>query len=85
MNLKTVENWRGSLYEYLQVGDLVDEGIYNHFINVMPPATLRSTLVQIGEPYCHIDGKPTFATLEKNKSGWMYMGNCFRGETVCKS
>lgn len=50
MNFKTAANWKGSLYQYLQVGDIVDEDIYSHFVNVLPPATLNQTLVQMGEP-----------------------------------
>jgi len=33
--MKTYEEWKGSLCEYLQVGDQVDEGIYNHFVNAL--------------------------------------------------
>lgn len=79
--MKTYEDWKGSLCEYLQVGDQVDEGIYNHFVNALPPATFWSTLVQMGEPYSHVNGKATFATLAKENGVWTYKGHCHRGET----
>jgi hypothetical protein len=80
--VKTYEEWDGSLNEYLQVGDIVDEEIYNHFINVLPPAMMRSSCTQMGEPYSHVNGKATFSTLQWTDQGWMYCGNCHIGETV---
>ncbi|ACA42355.1 hypothetical protein [Lysinibacillus sphaericus] len=84
MNLKTAANWKWSLHQYLQVGDIVDDEIYSHFVNVLPPATFKQSLVQMGEPYCHVEGQPTYPTLQKTEHGWKYMGNCFRGEVVNK-
>lgn len=78
--IKTYANWKGDLHEYLQVGDLVDEEIVEHFINVMPPACYRSTCIQMGAAYTHIDNKPVYATLSKTEKGWTYAGHCFRGE-----
>lgn len=76
---KTREQWRGSglcLNEFLQVGDLVDEDMADYFLCVLPPATHSSLLIQIGEPYSHVNGKPTFATIKKTADGWEYRGNC---------
>lgn len=81
--LKTFENWRGSLTTYLEIGDEVDRGIYEHFINVMPPATFRENLIQMGEPYSlSKEGKPTYLTLEKINGKWIYKGTCHKGENV---
>jgi hypothetical protein len=79
--VKTYEEWDGSLNEYLQVGDIVDEEMADHFINVLPPATMNSQCIQMGEPYSHVNGKATFSTLKGSKDGWVYVGNCHRGET----
>lgn len=82
MSVKKFSDWKkGSFYEYLEVGDQVDEGFYNYFINTLPPRTLWSTLVQMGEPYSHVDGKPTFATLLKENGVWIYKGHCFSGQS----
>jgi hypothetical protein len=79
--MKTYENWNGSLNEYLQIGDLVDEEMQNYFIDVLPPATMNGTCIQIGEPYSHVNGKATYPTLKSTGKGWAYAGHCHRGET----
>lgn len=79
--LKTFAGWTGNLGEYLQPGDFVDEEMYRYFVNVMPPATFSDRVVQIGEPVSHVNGRPTFATLQRTPDGWRYCGNCYRGET----
>lgn len=81
MAFKTGEAWKGSLHEYLDIGDTVDDDIVDHFINVMPPAILRSDLIQMGEPYSHIGGRAVYATIARSELGWIYCGTCFRGET----
>jgi hypothetical protein len=78
--IKTYENWKGSLSDYLQVGDLIDEELKDHFINVLPPACFSPICIQIGEPYSSINGKSTFSTLARVSEGWEYRGECFRGE-----
>lgn len=83
--MKTYKDWPigKSLHEYLQVGDYVDEEMYNHFVNVMPPKMLRSNYVQMGEPYSiSKEGRPTYATLEKVNGKWMYRGHCHVGENI---
>lgn len=81
MALKTYENWKGNLDEYLEIGDEVDEGIVDHFISVLPPATLTSRLIQIGEPYDIVDGRYTYMTIENRGGRWYYCGTCHRGST----
>lgn len=79
--LKTYKDWKGNLNEYLQIGDLVDEEMVDYFIDVLPPACMNGRCIQMGEPYDHVNGRPTFATLKKTPEGWAYAGHCFRGET----
>ncbi len=78
--MKTYQEWKGSLKNYLTIGDRVDDEMYYHFLNVMPPATNRSNLLQVGEPYSHVDGKATYTTFFHDGISWVYMGECFRGE-----
>lgn len=80
MNFKTFENWNGSLNEYLQKGDIVDAEFYNYFLDVLPPVTFNNNIVQLGEPYSHVNGKATYSTIARTEDGWMYCGNCHRGE-----
>ncbi|UOE58230.1 hypothetical protein IRB79_26755 (plasmid) [Cytobacillus oceanisediminis] len=79
--LKTFLGWKGSLYQYLNVGDLVDEDMVSYYRNVIPPVTDRSHCIQMGEPYSSFDGKNTYSTLKKTEYGWIYAGNCHHGET----
>lgn len=80
--MKTFKEWSESdlnLDIYLQVGDPVDEEMADYFVNVFPPATMNGYLIQVGEPVSEVDGKPTFATLQKIHRQWIYRGGCFRG------
>lgn len=76
--MKTMKEWNGSgldLSQYLQVGDTVDEEMFDYFVGVLPPATMTSRCVQIGEPTRHNgEGKPMFETLEKLGGLWTYAG-----------
>lgn len=80
--MKRYSEWSGTLSEYLKVGDLVDEEFVNYFINVLPPAFMSSQVIQIGEPYNHVNGKATYSTLKKTEKGWMYAGHCHKGEII---
>lgn len=81
-NFKKAENWKGSLVDFLQVGDSVCDEIVNHFINVLPPASYSSVLIQIGEPYTHVNNEAVYPTLSKIDGQWVYAGNCFIGDYV---
>ena len=82
--MKTYKEWSESglkLTSFLHLGDLVDEDLANYFRDVLPPACHTSTIRQIGEPYSHINGFPTFMTIEKTPQGWTYRGTCYREKT----
>lgn len=75
--MKTYKDWNGSgkdLHEFLQIGDAVDDEIYDYFLGVLPPACNSSRCLQIGEPYTHDAGGPLFETLEKIDGQWVYTG-----------
>jgi hypothetical protein len=78
--IKTYANWDCDLDDYLQIGDVVDEEIYDHFLNVLPPAYWSSTLLQMGEPFSHGPEGATYCTLHKTEHGWEYAGHCYRGK-----
>jgi hypothetical protein len=80
--VKTYADWKGDLGSYLNIGDIVDEEMFNYFLNVLPPACWTSRILQIGEPNSHVNGKATYSTLEKTSDGWVFRGSCYRGETV---
>lgn len=83
--IKTPKQWHESklcLNEFLQVGDLVDEDMADYFLCVLPPATHSQFMIQMGEPYSHVNGRPTFATIKKTAAGWEYRGNCHIRQTT---
>jgi hypothetical protein len=79
--MKTYENWKGSLKQYLQPGDLVDQAMVDHFVNVLPPLTMTGNLVQCSEPQGYIEdaNANTYITFFNSPQGWRYAGCCFRG------
>jgi hypothetical protein len=83
--IKTYAAWENSgldLDEYLQIGDVVDAEMEMYFLEVLPPACMTASVIQIGEPYSHRDGRATYSTLKCTPDGWAYAGHCFRGDTV---
>lgn len=85
----TREVWAaaGDFYKAAQPGDTVDEQIVNDFRDCVPPASMSSGYLQVGEAYDHMvdeNGRwrPTFMTFAYKDGAWVYCGCCFRGETV---
>ena len=85
--VKTLQDWEkkgGNFTDFCKVGDKVDKGIVDYFVDVLPPITWRTDLVQCGEPYGHRDNPETgrweamYITFAKNDNGqWYYAGICF--------
>lgn len=69
-----------------EIGDYFTEDMVNYFMDLLPPACMRSNCSQIGEPCSsRIDGKgegrTTYSTFKKvDDEIWEYCGDCFRGE-----
>lgn len=102
MEIKSIKGWNQFAEEhsgentswdaYCKPGDLVDEEVYDYFLNILPPRTLTRTMLQVGEPHSTAmnpaTGKyqstyATFTTYEKTEDYGMvyrYCGNCFAGE-----
>lgn len=85
----TREVWAaaGDFYKAAQPGDTVDEQIVNDFRDCVPPASMSSGYLQVGEAYDHMvdeNGRwrPTFMTFAFKDGVWVYCGCCFLGETV---
>lgn len=67
MQRKTIifEEWKGSLTDMINDGDIVDNDIVNYFINCLPPLMKRnntSEAVQCSEPVDHGPLGPRFIT-----------------------
>ena len=89
---KSMEDWEnsglGSFDEFFFPGDTVAEDVYDNFLNILPPATMRQNLLQVGEPAAHEKDpatgnyRATYSTFVRTDGLWWYAGECFRGETV---
>lgn len=72
------------------VGDYFSEEKVMDFMDMLPPACMRSDCMQIGEPASHrLDengkSKATYSTFKRIADGvYEYCGDCFRGENVMK-
>lgn len=74
-------------YDYAKPGDEVDEETYNHFLDILPPVTMKHGYFQVGEPYSHREDdegrwRATWATFIQEGDKYYYLGHCFAGETV---
>lgn len=72
-------------------GQEVTEDVYDNFLNIMPPISLRGGQgwqagFQVGEPYCHRDDtrtgkwRPMFMTFTTSGGRYYYQGINFAGE-----
>jgi hypothetical protein len=85
--LKTLAGWKAAkcdLQHYLNVGDRVDDALYEEMLNCVPPRTHRTRLMQVGEPVKDVNGKPVYATFYRcdDEQHWRYGGNCYPGSHV---
>lgn len=87
---KSLTDWYNSglrtFEEYFAPGDTVTEDLVDYFINIMPPQTMWSNLVQAGEPFSHENDskgnyRATFITFAKKDGEWQFAGYCFSKET----
>lgn len=89
--IKTYKEWQGSITEYLNINDIVDNEMVEHFRNVLPPKTDSNYIVQGGEAYDHVLDDATnkykgiYITFIKEDGNWIYKGYCFIGENADKS
>ena len=93
--IKTMDGWKDfaqktgmqSFDDYCHPWDRIGEDVYHHFLNVLPPRTVKAGYFQVGEPTDDRKDpktrkfRPTFPTyIENGKYGFFYLGNCFAGE-----
>lgn len=82
--MKTMKDYQLSeaqtFEEFFVPGDIVGKDVVENFRNVLPPITDYSYLMQMGEPYSFVDGKSTYMTFSNEPEGWVYRGNCHKGE-----
>ena len=88
MELKTIDGWHksgcGDWDTYCKPGELVDEGVADYFLDILPPRTMKKGYFQVGEPHSHavnpetMQSCGTYATFVRAGGGmWEYKGHCF--------
>lgn len=88
MELKTIDGWHksgcGDWDTYCKPGELVDEGVADYFLDILPPRTMKKGYFQVGEPHNHavnpetMQSCGTYATFVRAGGGmWEYKGHCF--------
>lgn len=82
--MKTMKDWEESDIDSFNIffvpGDIVGEDVVEHFRNVQIPITDNAYIMQMGEPQNFIDGKSVYMTFSNEVEGWIYRGNCHKGE-----
>lgn len=80
-------------YEKVQIGDYVDAKVVMYAMELLPPATMRISCAQVGEPCSHRQDpdtgkwRATYSTFKCVNGGWdkgvwEYCGECFLNETT---
>lgn len=68
-------------------GDLVQDEVVRHFMDMVSPAAYTGSIAQVGSPYSlRIDPdtgrtRDVYATFKGTGHGWQFCGYCFRYET----
>lgn len=89
--IKTYKELKGDITEFLNINDIVDNEIIEHFRNVLPPKTDTSYMLQCGDAYDHIlddktnKYKGVYITFNKENGNWIYKGVCFIGDNINRS
>lgn len=79
------ESWYFGI-DALEIGNLMEEDVVYTLLDLVPPATVTRTYLQLGEPVTtRFDDagklRTTYTTFKKvADSTWEYCGDCFRGE-----
>lgn len=79
--IKTYKDWTGSITDYLKPGDIVDEEMYNHFLNILPPLVWNGYYLQVREAQSYVCGGNTYLTFSYENGNWIYKGECHRNQT----
>ncbi|WP_304683103.1 hypothetical protein [uncultured Clostridium sp.] len=82
--MKTMKDWKKSgidnFEDFVLPGDVVGEDFIEYFRNLTTPKIDNTYIMQMGEPQNVIDKKYVYMTFTKECKGWVYRGNCYKGE-----
>lgn len=79
----TSENWAADGTFKANIGQIVADDVVAQLRDSVPPQTMQSGLLQIGEAVNHdFAGHPLYTTFEHTLDGWRYCGSCHEGKTI---
>lgn len=83
--IKTYKEWMNSdcktLTDYLNPGDIVDNEMFEHFLNILFPLVWTSNFLQVSEPCDYLKGQNTYTTFAKENGYWVYKGECHKNKS----
>jgi hypothetical protein len=93
--IKTMAGWGNNKFrDYFKKGDEVDEDVYNYFLNILPPFSLRGGQgyyagFQVSEPDSDgidVNGemRALYSTFGAKNERYYYLGLNFKGEVDSK-
>lgn len=86
----TREQWKGDFHNCCKPGEEISEELYNYFLDILPPISLRSGASMCGfrvsEPHDHVlrkDGlyHARYATFGTSNGKYYYLGIFTKGRT----
>lgn len=83
IKIKTMSDWKQNFSDDFNPGDRVDDEIYEHFLNVLPPLTNKKNMLQVSEPYGWDEkGRSTYTTFTHDGISWIYRGHCVKNQVT---
>lgn len=86
----TREQWTDDFHKCCQPGEEISKDLYEHFLNILPPISLKSDAsmcgFQVSEPHDHVKGKDgryhaRYATFGTKDGKYYYLGIFRAGRT----
>lgn len=83
----TMQDWRNDKSLKVQIGQYIDEEVFEQLLDSIPPITYSRGVFQPGEAYDHNieTGEPLYQTFVKNNDLYQYVGLCQQGKTTDES
>lgn len=83
----TMQDWRNDKSLKVQIGQYIDEEVFEQLLDSIPPITYSRGVFQPGEAYDHNmeTGNPLYQTFVKNNDLYQYVGLCQQGKTTDES
>jgi soluble cytochrome b562 len=83
----TMQDWRNDKSLKVQIGQYIDEEVFEQLLDSIPPITYSRGIFQPGEAYDHNmeTGEPLYQTFVKNNDLYQYVGLCQQGKTTDES